>query len=882
MGKVKSAEIREKFLAYFERQKHTRVKSASLIPVNDPTLYFTNAGMVQFKNVFTGVEPAPAPRATSSQKCMRVSGKHNDLENVGHTKRHHTFFEMLGNFSFGDYFKKEAVCFAWQFLTQEMGLPQERLWVTIYEEDDEAEKLWLNEVGIPHDRILKFGKNENYWSMGETGPCGPCSEIHYDHGERYSCGKPDCRVNCDCDRYMEVWNLVFMQYDRDISGKLKPLPQPSIDTGMGLERLAAVVQGKHSNYESDLFTPLFKVIEKLTQKKYESDEATKISMQVLADHIRAATFLIADGIQPSNEGRGYVLRRIMRRAIRHGRLLGMTQPFFYKLADTVIKEMAPFYPELKEHQKLIDRVIMSEEEKFLETLEKGLDIIEEEANRLRNSKEKILHGDTVFKLYDTYGFPVDLTQIIVEEKGFQVDMAGFEKNMEIQKGRGRQSWKGATPADAASQKVYDDLARDGIQSRFLGHESLKASSRIAALIKNGHIVDQVKVGDTFECLTFETPFYPEGGGQVGDHGWVEGSGGRGDILETRKMGTNVISHTATLKEGILKIGDEVQLVVDQKRRRRIQNHHSATHILHAALRQVLGTHVRQAGSLVEPGRLRFDFSHFEPVDPEELRRIEDLSNEAIRSNHSVTKATLSYEEAMKKGALAFFEEKYGDQVRVVKMGDYSCELCGGSHVEATGEIGLIKIINESSVAAGVRRIEAVVGEDGFQYLRGIDRDHKNLALELKTTPSEIKSRVVGLQEKLRKAETDLLELKKKIAMGGGGGGSGGLSIETIKGISALIQKVEADDVETFRSLSDQALQKVKSGIVVLGCVMDNKVSIIVRVSKDLIKKFHAGKIIQELAPLVGGKGGGRPDMAQAGGQKVDGLEAALKKARGLI
>jgi alanyl-tRNA synthetase len=881
---VTSSQIREKFLAYFEEHKHKRIKSASLIPVSDPTLYFTNAGMVQFKNIFTGAERPPASCAASSQKCMRVSGKHNDLENVGRTARHHTFFEMLGNFSFGDYFKKEAIRFGWEFLTQEMGLPQDKLWVTVYEDDDEAKELWMSEVGVPADRILKFGKDENYWSMGDTGPCGPCSEIHYDHGEEFSCGKPTCQVNCDCDRYMEIWNLVFMQYDRDDQGNLTDLPKPSIDTGMGLERLAAVAQGKHSNYESDLFSPLFKAIEQETGRKYKSggrqrqsagtleprrgDGDTKMSMQVLADHIRAATFLIADGIQPSNEGRGYVLRRIMRRAIRHGKLLGMKQPFFYKLADTVIQEMSPVYPELKKHRKLISKLIKGEEEKFLETLEKGLSIIAGKIKEIKKSKGKSLHGDVVFQLYDTYGFPVDLTQVIVEGEGLGVDMAGFEKNMEAQKGRGRKAWKGAALAE--SQQAYDTLAKAGQSSEFLGYQDLEETAPITAILVKGKQVKAMKAGDVGEVITSKTPFYPEGGGQVGDHGQLTAPKGCGDVLDTHKTAHGLIIHAVQLNEGLLKVGDVVHLQVDPHWRRHVQAHHSATHVIHAALRQVLGDHIRQAGSLVEPDRLRFDFSHFESVSDQQLKEIEDISNEAIRTNYTVTKETLPYDEAMKKGALAFFEEKYGDEVRVIKMGDYSCELCGGTHVEATGEIGLVKLLHESSVAAGVRRVEAVVGEAGFNYLRDIDEGQKSLAASLKTSPGELKGRITKLQDHVKKLERELVTAQKKAAMEGG---SGDLKVAEINGVRALIQRVDGVDMKTFRELSDQALQKVKSGIVILGNVADGKVSLIVRVSKDLTKTHHA---------LVGGKGGGRPDMAQAGGQDTQGLEAALKKAKELI
>jgi alanyl-tRNA synthetase len=871
-----SSEIRERFLKFFESLRHKRVASASLIPADDPTLYFTNAGMVPFKNYFTGAQKAPFPRATSSQKCLRVSGKHNDLENVGRTARHHTFFEMLGNFSFGDYFKREAIRYAWDFLTLEMKIPKDRLWITVYEKDDEAEGLWQSEVGVPKDRIKRLGEKDNFWAMGDTGPCGPCSEIHYDHGKEYGCGKPTCAIGCDCDRYMEIWNLVFMQFERDADGRMKPLPKPSIDTGMGLERLACVAQGAHSNYDSDLFTTLIRKSEELTGKKYGVDEETSVSIRVLCDHIRSATFLIADGVQPSNEGRGYVLRRVLRRAIRHGKLLGMNEPFFYKLADVVLREMGPVYSELGREIDLIKRVVRSEEEKFLETLDKGLAIIREELEKARKAKEHVLSGEIVFKLYDTYGFPIDLTELIAQEAGLDIDMAGFEELMEEQKGRGRRAWKGS--AASKMNDVYQEIAQKNVRSEFTGYDRLKDRSAVAAMIRvaDEKRVEKARPGEEVEIVTLKTPFYPEGGGQVGDHGAIEAKNLRAQVVDTHKGG-ELIVHRVKILEGEVKEGDEADLAVDTQWREGAMTHHSATHLLHAALRNVLGTHVRQAGSLVTPEKLRFDFSHFEPVSRERLAEIEEMVNAQIRRNLAVTTTVLPYDDAIKAGALAFFGDKYGDRVRVCKMGDFSTELCGGTHVAATGQIGLLKITGEGSVAAGIRRVEAVVGAQGIHYLKRLEGEIDRLAAMLKANPHDVVDRVEKLLDQVKRLEKDLQKAKTRGAEGGEQE-----EVREVKGVKVLTSIVAVDDPKLLRDLSDQKIQKLGSGIAALGAVTDGKVTLIIRVSKDLASKYHAGNILKEIAPIVGGTGGGRPDMAQGGGSKPEALKEALQKVPSLI
>ncbi|MBI4196572.1 MAG: alanine--tRNA ligase [Deltaproteobacteria bacterium] len=852
-----SRDIREQFLQYFEKEAHRRVKSGSLIPAKDPTLYFTNAGMVQFKDYFTGLVKPSFSRATTSQKCLRVSGKHNDLENVGRTARHHTFFEMLGNFSFGDYFKKEAIRLAWNFLTIEMKIPKEKLWITVYEKDDEAELLWQSEVGVPKGRIIRLGEKDNFWSMGETGPCGPCSEIHYDHGEKYGCKKPTCALGCDCDRFMEIWNLVFMQYERSADGSMKALPKPSIDTGMGLERLSAVVQGGHSNYESDLFVPLIHEIERLTDRQYGGEEEVSVSIRVLADHIRATAFLIADGVHPSNEGRGYVLRRIMRRAIRHGKLLGQSKPFFFELVDCLVREMGEAYPELKKEKEGITRVIRAEEEKFLETLGTGMQIIEEELAKIKNSREHVLAGDVVFKLYDTYGFPIDLTELIAQEHKLDIDMAGFERLMEEQKGRGRKAWKGSTKVSPALDVVLEG------GSDFTGYDRLEDQSIVAALLNpDGGRLDKIGVGEKGIVVVKRTPFYPEGGGQVGDHGVLVSRQMRALVLGANKLPNGTILHPIQMEEGNLQEGDEIELKVDRPFRQGTMTHHSATHLLHAALREILGTHVRQAGSLVENNRLRFDFTHFEAVSRPILRQIEDRVNQKILERLRVTHQILSYDEAMRVGALAFFEEKYGDKVRVVKMGDFSIELCGGTHVSNVDEIKLLKLVQESSVAAGIRRVEAVVGDSALRKLQEMEDQISKIAGSLRVPATQVAERVEKLLEQIKTLEKELEHQRKRAATGSGGVEE---RVEEVKGVRLHFLKLELDDAKALRDLSDQKIQKFGSGILFLAGVGGEKMSLILRVSKDLTGRYDAGKLLKEIASSIGGSGGGRADMAQGGG-----------------
>ncbi len=876
---MQSNEIREKFLQYFESKGHKRLRSSSLIPESDPTLFFTNAGMVQFKNIFLGHEKSSSSRATTSQKCMRVSGKHNDLENVGRTHRHHTFFEMLGNFSFGDYFKEEAIEFAWEFLTCEMKIDPKRLWVSVFHEDDEAAEIWEKKIRVPASRIVRLGEKDNFWSMGEEGPCGPCSEIHFDHGLKYSCGKPTCQVGCDCDRFMEIWNLVFMQFNRQASGEMIPLPKPSVDTGMGLERLAGVVQGVFSNYSSDLFTPIVREIEKRVKHAYGKDEKADISIRVLADHIRACTFLIGDGVQPSNEGRGYVLRRILRRAIRHGRLLGMREAFFYLLADTVIAEMQSAYPELNKHKKFISSVIQAEETRFLETLEKGLEMIQYEISEQRKQGNHCLAGDIIFKLYDTFGFPVDLVQTIAEEEKFTVDMEGFEAAMMGQRATGRKAWKGSGQERVAG--VYQELAQKGLCSEFLGYQNLVADSKVIALIRNGELAKEVKEGDEVDVICEKSPFYGESGGQVGDEGQITNPHFKMEVQDTQKPLGDLIVHQGVVKKGRLKVGETVKLEVNPAHRTPTKLHHTATHLLHAALRQILGDHVRQAGSLVAPDRLRFDFSHFEPVSEEDLERIESLVNEKIRADLPVQKLEMAYDDAMKTGAMALFGEKYGDKVRVLKMGDFSTELCGGTHVDRTGEIGFFKITQESSVAAGIRRIEAVTGSLALAYCRKLERTLKGLAQQLKVGVEELSPKVEKITEQLKKFEKEIAQVRSKLLSGG----SGQDFLQNVKeknGIKLIAVKSDTEDMKTLRGFSDQVIAKLGHGIALVACVAEGKITLILRVTKNLSDRFQAGELIKPLAQIVEGSGGGRPEMAQAGGPKVEKLEEVFAKFYELI
>lgn len=875
---MNASEIRESFLSFFESKSHQRVKSSGLIPEKDPTLFFTNAGMVQFKSLFLGEEKSQYSRATTSQKCMRVSGKHNDLENVGVTLRHHTFFEMLGNFSFGDYFKQDAILYAWEFLTGILKLPKDRLYATVFLEDDEAEKLWYKLTDLEKGRVSRFGEKDNFWSMGPTGPCGPCSEIFYDHGPNTGCGQADCKVGCECDRFMEVWNLVFMQYDRSEDGQLTALPKPSVDTGMGLERLACVVQGKHSNYDSDLFTVIFKEIESLSALKYGADEKQDISMRVLADHIRSSVFLISEGIQTSNEGRGYVLRRIMRRAIRHGRNLGFKEPFFYRLVAVIVAQMGDVYPELKQNQSFIEEVILAEEKRFLATLEKGLQTLSESI--AKNEQEKIISGEDAFLLYDTYGFPLDLTQVIAAENQFKVDLQGFEQLMQEQKNRARAAWKGSGEEKLA--EIYQSITDQSTE--FVGYESLESKAKILGIISQGKIVSECDVSDSnhdLEIVLDQTPFYAESGGQVGDQGVFRAEDGKGILAiigDVKKPKEGLFIHKVSVLKGSLRKGQKVFAQVDEKTRLATKANHSATHLLQAALQTVLGDHVKQAGSLVGPERLRFDFSHFNALKSDEIVHIEQLVNAEIRKNHRVDKSYHSYQEALNMGALALFGEKYGDEVRVVQMGEFSTELCGGTHVNSTGDIGFFKILSDSSVAAGVRRIEALTGERALNLVQEQEALIKGLCFQLKTSPEQVPERINVLQKQIKQLEKKLVDAQSQ----GSSGQNLDELIREINGIKVLASQLDLDDIKALRQYSDQLKNKIRSGITLALSASDGKVSFIVTVSKEWVTQFKAGELVKNLAPIVDGKGGGRPDMAQAGGSKVAAIPQLIEHFYQLI
>ena len=873
------SEIRESFLKFFEGKGHARIASSPLVPKDDPTLLFTNAGMVQFKNCFLGLEDRGYHRAATSQKCVRAGGKHNDLENVGVTARHHTFFEMLGNFSFGDYFKQEAIAWSWEYLTEVMGLSREKLWITIYRDDDEAFRIWHDGMGVPAERIVRMGEKSNFWMMGETGPCGPCSEILFDQGDGTGCGSPACDVNCECDRHLEIWNLVFTQFDRDAAGKLNPLPKPNIDTGMGLERLAAVVQGVTSNYASDLFTGIIRFIEEISGRTYGKNGEDDISIRVIADHSRAVAFLIGDGVLPSNEGRGYVLRRILRRAARHGKLLGMNRPFLHEVCGVVINEMKGAYPDLVDKAAYIRKVVESEEHRFIETLDAGLRILQEEVAVLKETGGEVIPGDIVFKLYDTFGFPTDLTADIVRKDSLALDMEGFEKAMAAQREKARESWKGS--GQETISEVYRRLSIDGIATMFTGHEGVTEDrSRVAALLTQGRPVTEIGEGEEAEVIVSKTPFYGEIGGQVGDTGVIEGDGFHFEVTDTKRPLDNLISHLGRMKKGKLRMGDEILLKVDNEARRATEANHSGTHLLQAALKQVLGEHVKQSGSLVNADHLRFDFTHFSKIEEEELARVEALANRMIRANVPVETAVMPLAEAVKTGATAVFDEKYGETVRVVGMGSFSRELCGGTHVKRTGEIGFLKIVHESAIAAGVRRIEAVTGNAAVAHVRRAGDELRKTAGLLRIGLLETADRTEKLLRRERELEKEIEALKGKLAAKDSGDLMG--RVRQIHGIDVLATVVEASDVKTLRDLGDKLRDRLRSGIILLGSRADGKAMLLCLVTKDLNDRYHAGKIIQAIAPLVGGSGGGRPDMAQAGGPKPDLLEKALDKLPDLL
>jgi alanyl-tRNA synthetase len=852
-----SAELRRAFLQYFAEKGHEEVPSSQLVPHNDPTLLFTNAGMVQFKDVFLGREKRSYNRAASSQRCLRAGGKHNDLENVGYTARHHTFFEMLGNFSFGDYFKIEAMEFAWEFLTQTLKIPQEKLWVTVFEDDDEAADIWLKDIGVDPERFSRCGAKDNFWSMGDTGPCGPCSEIFYDHGPHIWGGPPGSPEE-EGDRYIEIWNLVFMQYNRDAEGNLTPLPRPSVDTGMGLERLAAVMQGVHSNYEIDLFRNLIKATAEITGCK----DLEEKSLRVIADHIRSCAFLIVDGVLPSNEGRGYVLRRIIRRAIRHGYMLGVKEPFFHKLVASLTKEMGDAYPELRQAKKQVERVLKLEEERFEETLEQGMKILEQAIDRLEGTQ---IPGATVFKLYDTYGFPTDLTADIAREQELALDMEGFEREMEAQRERAR-----AASSFGGAQEVSLDLEGE---TDFTGYERLEDEATVIALIQDGESVDTLGEKERGMVVLDRTPFYAESGGQVGDSGRLKLGDDYFEVTDTRKQGADLFVHSGVFRGEVLHVGDTVTAVVDSEKRGRTVLNHSATHLLHAALRRVLGGHVEQKGSLVDSERLRFDFSHFEPVDQEQLQIIERMVNEQIRENDVVETRIMSLDDAKASGAVALFGEKYDEQVRVLRIGEFSTELCGGTHAKAAGDIGLFKITSETGIASGVRRIEAVTGERAVEWVEQDEARLRRVGEIVKAGRDELDEKVTQLVENNRRLEKELEQLKSKLASSAGSD----LAADAVEidGIKVLAAKLDGADPKSLRDTLDQLKNKLGSAVIVLATVSGDKVSLVAGVTKDQTDKVKAGDLVKTVAEQVGGKGGGRPDMAQAGGNQPEALDGAL-------
>jgi alanyl-tRNA synthetase len=870
---MKSAEIREAFLRFFEEKGHSRVASSSLIPGNDPTLLFTNAGMNQFKDCFLGLEKRAYTRATTSQKCVRAGGKHNDLENVGYTARHHTFFEMLGNFSFGDYFKRDAIHYAWEFLTSSkwLGLPQEKLWVTVYASDDEAYDIWTQQVGVPAERMIRIGDNkgapyasDNFWAMGDTGPCGPCTEIFFDHGEHIWGGPPGSAEE-DGDRYIEIWNNVFMQFNRTADGVMHPLPAPSVDTGMGLERISAVLQHVNSNYEIDLFQSLLNA----SAKAIGCENEGQASLKVVADHIRSCGFLIADGVTPSNEGRGYVLRRIIRRACRHGNKLGASNSFFYKIVAALVAEMGEAFPELKQQQAHIERLLKIEEEQFAKTLEQGLKILEQD---LVGLKGKVIPGETVFKLYDTFGFPYDLTGDIARERGLTLDESGFEREMNAQRERARSA--------SAFGMDYNSLVKVDSDTRFLGYDGTSGSGQVIALFKDGQAVEQMAEGEEGVVVLDQTPFYAESGGQVGDCGYLQGSAVRFEVRDTTKAGGAFLHH-GVVAQGGLSVGAAVEAEVDATVRQATALNHSATHLLHEALRRVLGEHVQQKGSLVDSQRLRFDFSHFESIKPEQLKALEDIVNGEVRKNTAVETEETDIDTAKAKGATALFGEKYGDTVRVLSMGgDFSVELCGGTHVARTGDIGLFKIISEGGIAAGVRRIEAVTGAQALAYLNGAEEQLKEAAALLKGSRETVLDKLSGVLERNRQLEKELEQLKAKAASAAGSDLAG--SAVEIKGIKVLAARQDDLDGKALLAMVDQLKNKLGSAVILLGGVQDDKVVLVAGVTKDLTGKLKAGELMKQAAAAVGGKGGGRPDMAQGGGTDAAALDAALALAGAFV
>jgi len=886
------AELREKFLQYFERNGHTRVRSSPLVPGDDPTLLFTNAGMVQFKSVFLGEERRPYVRATTSQKCVRAGGKHNDLENVGRTARHHTFFEMLGNFSFGDYFKPDAIAFAWEFLTKDLALDRTRLIATVYTDDDDAFALWKRVAGFGDDRVLRLGEKDNFWAMGDTGPCGPCSEVHFHQGDHIACaevaaGRRCLGPACECDRWLEVWNLVFMQFNRDATGKLTPLPRPSIDTGMGLERIAAIVQGKESNWDTDLLAPLIAEVATLSRRRYGAAEADDVSMRVIADHARTSTFLIADGVTPSNEWRGYVLRRIMRRAMRHGRMLGLTDPFLWKSVDWVVRLMGGAYPEIATDRARIQDAIRNEEERFAETLDTGTGKIKDYLAEHASDTRRVVDGRFLFTLYDTYGFPMDLAEEVFQDAGWRVTdatRAAADAEMEAQRARARAGAAFGGGDDAAVSAVYQRLGAEIPSTEFVGYDSLASPARILAIVDAGsggpRRLTEAAEGAEVEMILDRTPAYAESGGQVGDTGTLVGRSGRGEIVDTYYRGSKLIVHRIKVVSGGFHENEDVAVTVETPRRLGLKRHHTGTHLLHAGLRKVLGTHVTQAGSLVAPDHLRFDFSHGAALKDREVEQIEELVNEQVQADTPVTQSEMDLDEALRMGAMALFGEKYGNRVRVIKIGDFSTELCGGTHLDRTGEIGLLKVAGEGAVASGVRRVEAVAGPAAIENVARNEAALREAAELLKIGPLEVPRRLQKLLEEQRVLEKQLAELEGRLARSK----AEDLvkAARQVNGVAVIAGRIDGLDPDGLRAVADTLRNRLGSGIVCVGSVVDGKVNLIAAVTKDLTSRFQAGKLIQEVAKAVGGGGGGRPDLAQAGGKDPAKLDAALELAYAFV
>jgi len=869
---MRSSEIRAAFLAYFESKGHKIVPSSPLVPWNDPTLLFVNAGMVQFKKIFLGEEKSAFSRAVSCQKCMRAGGKHSDLENVGHTSRHHTFFEMLGNFSFGDYFKREAILFAWELLTDVFGLPKERLYASVYEQDDETAGLWSSLVGLPDARIVRLGAKDNFWQMGDTGPCGPCSEIIIDQGSHVGCKKPGCIVGCDCDRYLELWNLVFMQFNRGENGNLNPLPRPSIDTGMGLERISAVLQGKESNFESDIFTPVIEDISSLARIGYGESPDHDTSMRVIADHVRASVFMLSEGLVPSNEGREYVLRRIIRRASRHARLLNLNEPCLYKLTDSVIGVMGNAYPEIVKERNRTEKLMKIEEENFHRTIETGMNLLDDIIAAVKKDGRKIIPGEQVFRLYDTYGFPADFARDIAMDAGLRIDEDAFQNAMELQRERSK-----GTPARgeaAAGPEAFAELGK----TEFLGYDLTEATVHVKAILKDGGSAEDLRDGEEGDVVLDRTPFYAESGGQMGDTGIIKSSSGIAKVIDTKKPSPDLFIHRVKVEKGTITKGENVTCMVDEVSRKTTMRNHTATHLLHKALRMVLGDHVKQSGSVVSPERLRFDFTHFSALHDDEMRRIEDMVNDKILEDLPVRTDIMSTDEAMKSGAIALFDEKYGDTVRVVSAGDFSRELCGGTHCRSTGEIGLFVILSEGSVASGIRRIEALTGKNAFDYLRQKRTETEEMRGLLKTdNPME---KIQKLINEIKSLEKEVQKLKT--------GTPGDVVSDALKDAAEIddvkIVTIRRDGLnpDELRLLADNVRDRIRSGIIVIASVTDTQAAIVCMVTKDITNRYHAGNIVKSISALAGGKGGGKPDMAQGGTKDIEKLDSALQSLPAIV